>query len=302
MSQEMSHKLKCYPEARFGDFSDQDGTIRFFTRVNALLEPNFTVLDVGCGRGAYGQDPVRYRRNLRVLRGKCQRVIGIDVDPEAADNPFVDDFHLIAGDTWPVASDSIDLAVSDYVLEHVLDPDIFFAECARVLKVGGCLCLRTPNRLGYVAMASSCIPNRLHATVLKMLGKSRGAEDVFPTVYRCNTRGKIRRAMRRQGFDACVYTFEDEPTYLCFSRVAYTLGNWGCRLIPPMFRGNLFVFGRKAAASSKSVRGWHDSTASASMPAERVASTCCSPHAVDRARLETRRLETQEAPKECSAH
>jgi hypothetical protein len=116
------------------------------------------------------------------------------------------------------------------------------------------LCVRTPNRHGYVAIAARLIPNRLHAAVLKCLGKGRGAKDVFPTVYRCNTAGKIRRAMRRQGFEACVYSHEDEPTYLCFSRIAYALGDICRRFIPPVCRGNLFVFGRKQGAAEAGLR------------------------------------------------
>ena len=34
-----------YPESKFGGFTDLDGTIRFYLRVNALLEPGFTVVD-----------------------------------------------------------------------------------------------------------------------------------------------------------------------------------------------------------------------------------------------------------------
>lgn len=245
MSREQSFKLHCYPEAHYGGFSEHDGTIRFYSRVNSLLSSEATVLDIGCGRGAYANDVVPYRRSLRIFRGKCRQVIGIDVDPAGHENPYLDEFRLIAGDQWPVADESIDLAVADYVLEHVEKPDQFFSECARVLKVGGTLCLRTPNRLGYVALAAQCIPNRLHAAVLKRLGKTRGAEDTFPTVYRCNTRGQLRRVMERHAFDAHVYSYEDEPTYFVFSRMAYTLGTVWRRLIPSMFRGNLFVFARK---------------------------------------------------------
>ena len=69
---------RFYPEARFGGFSDVDGTITFYTRVQAMLSPDSVVLDVGCGRGAGLQDDsVVYRRELRRLRGRCQRVIGI---------------------------------------------------------------------------------------------------------------------------------------------------------------------------------------------------------------------------------
>ena len=47
-----------YPESLFGGFTDVDGTITFFTRVNALIDSSSVVLDVGCGRGVYGEDTV----------------------------------------------------------------------------------------------------------------------------------------------------------------------------------------------------------------------------------------------------
>jgi hypothetical protein len=56
----MPYKSRFFPETRFGGFTYVDGTVNFFTRVNALLEPGSVVLDVGCGRGGYVADPVNY--------------------------------------------------------------------------------------------------------------------------------------------------------------------------------------------------------------------------------------------------
>ena len=246
MSEE-SFRLGSYPEANFGGFSDVDGGIKFYPRVNALLEPSSVVLDIGCGTGAYRHDDVIFRRNLRILRGKCRRVIGIDIDEAARENPFLDEFRPIREDRWPVEDGTIDLCVSDYVLEHVAQPELFFAECARVLKPGGSVCARTPNRFGYVAIVAQLIPNRWHPLILRKAGKTREVEDVFPTLYRCNTAGRIRRLMRRYGFEGCVLRHEDEPTYLLFWKTAYYLGAVVHRLTPPIFRGNLLVYCRKAA-------------------------------------------------------
>lgn len=41
------------------------------------------------------------------------------------------------GDPWPYAEGSFDVVVSNQVLEHVADADLFFAELARVLAPGG---------------------------------------------------------------------------------------------------------------------------------------------------------------------
>src|SRR5262245_60292686 len=98
----MSYLNLYYPESRFGGFTDVDGTITFYNRVHSFITPESVVLDVGCGRGEYDEDIVAVRRERRILKGKVQRVIGIDVDPAGQTNPFLDEFHLINGDRWPV--------------------------------------------------------------------------------------------------------------------------------------------------------------------------------------------------------
>ncbi len=244
----MDYKNIFYPESRFGDFTDVDGTIAFYLRVNALLSPSAVALDVGCGRGAYAEDPIPLHRELRVLKGKCARVIGLDVDEDARQNPFLDEFHLIqgkAGERWPVEDGSIDVCVCDFVVEHVADPRAFFAECRRVLKRGGVLCIRTPNALNYIALASRAVPNKLHAKVLGRVQENREARDVFPTLYRCNTRSVLQRSLTRHGFESAVYGYEADPAYLSFSRVAYAVGVAHQKLAPGALKATLFAFARK---------------------------------------------------------
>lgn len=135
-----------YPEAKFGGFSDVDGTVAFYSRVSALLTPAMSLVDFGCGRGAQVEDTVVYRRHLRTFRGRVRRVVGVDVDAVGINNPTIDEFRLLApGGMWPIDSSSVDLVFSDCVMEHLPDPDLFFSEAVRVLRKGGYLCLRTPN-------------------------------------------------------------------------------------------------------------------------------------------------------------
>jgi SAM-dependent methyltransferase len=240
----MDSLQRFYPESRFGGFSDIDGTMVFFNRVNSLLDPSFVVLDVGCGRGGFDADPILVRRNLRILRGKVAKVIGIDVDRQAQSNPFVDEFRLIEGSSWPIEKGSIDLIVCDNVLEHIADPDALFGEVRRVLRIGGYLCLRTPNRWNYIAQAAMLIPRRYHSRVTSMVQAERKEEDVFPAFYRCNTIRKLRNTLRRYGFESVVYGYEAEPSYLAFSTIAYLLGVLHQRLAPGFMRPALFAFGR----------------------------------------------------------
>ncbi len=42
-------KLRYFPESQFGGYSDIEKLVVFYLRVRSLLEPSFTVLDIGCG-------------------------------------------------------------------------------------------------------------------------------------------------------------------------------------------------------------------------------------------------------------
>jgi len=240
----MKYKELFYPEARFGGFTDIDGTIAFFNRINALLAPSFMVLDVGCGRGAYANDPIQLRQKLRILKGKVSRVIGIDVDPLAQENPFLDEFHLIKEGDWPIANDSVDLIVCDHVLEHIGNPAQFFSAARRTLKEGGYFCIRTPNRWSYIAIAATLIPNRYHSKVTSVVQEGRKAEDVFPTLYKCNTIRHIKNMMKKHGFEGVVYGYEAEPSYLSFSKSVYWLGVLHQRFAPRFLKPVIFAFGK----------------------------------------------------------
>jgi SAM-dependent methyltransferase len=240
--------LQVYPEAAFGGFTRCDGTIPFLDRVRALLPERGNLLDIGCGRGQQSEDPCRFRRSLFDLREPGRHMFGIDVDPAAEGNPFLDEFRRIEDVLrWPIDDASIDLAISVSVLEHVPDPTAFFDEAARVLKPGGFLCLRTPNKRSYPSIAARIVPNRHHAAVVGKTQIGRKGEDVFPTVYRCNTAGALRRQCRRLGLAHAVYAIEGEPSYLQFSPLLYRLFAVLHPLTPPMFRTTLYLFAQKNA-------------------------------------------------------
>ena len=242
----MEFQEAFYPESRFGGYTDVDGTVVFYNRVNSLLRPKYVVLDVGCGSGAYGHENVDIRRTLRILRHKVSRVIGIDKDPHAKGNPFVDEFRLIEQDTWPVTDNEIDVVVCDYVLEHVEHADAFFSEAHRALKDNGVLCIRTPNLWGYPYWIAALTPNRFHSSIVGIAQSDRPRQEVFPTFYRCNTVRRIRRLMDKYEFDYVVYTHEPEPAYLTFSKCAYRLGVAYQRHAPRLFRSIILAFGRNA--------------------------------------------------------
>src|SRR5947209_4817367 len=102
-----------YRETGAGGFTRVDGSIAFYTRINALLEQSMVVLDLGAGRGAFFDGTSRYRRDLLKLQGKVAKVIGIDVDRAILAHPALDDAMVYDGGRLPLSDQSVDMVVSD---------------------------------------------------------------------------------------------------------------------------------------------------------------------------------------------
>ena len=229
-----------------GGFSRVDGTIAFYSRVGALLAecgPDPLVVDFGAGRGAFLDDPVRARRDARLLKGRAGRVVGIDIDEAVLGNPSVDEAHVVkVGDPVPLGEGSVDLVVSSYAFEHVADPAWASGEIDRVLRPGGWMCALTPNRWGYIGLGARLVPNGLHVRALRRLQPSKKTEDTFPTTYLLNTPGVLRRWFPPDRYDHAVWTMDNEPAYVGRSAVAARLNKAVFSITPPALRSILFVF------------------------------------------------------------
>jgi ubiquinone/menaquinone biosynthesis C-methylase UbiE len=246
MSTVTSIRKRFYPEIEAGGFSRVDGTVAFYQRVNALVGTDSTVLDIGAGRGVgHIDDPVKYRRDLRNFKGRVASIHGIDIDEAVLENPSLDAAALIKNDTFPAQDNTYDLAFSDFTLEHVTDPVLFEAETRRVLKKGGWFCARTPNKNGYIALASRIIPDQHHPKILSAVQPHRKAEDVFPTIYRLNTKKDITQYFSPKNWDAFIYTHKAEPAYFGSSKFGWIMARACLSVTPEHFWPTLFVFMRR---------------------------------------------------------
>ena len=113
------------------------------------LEPEFRVLDAGCGSGSMGRLLAQ-----QVTRG---RVIGVDVNPsyldaarQYADAEGLTNLSFEVGNIFelPFPDDSFDLVWSKYVLQWVHDPVNAVAEFKRVTKSGGTIVCCNIDGLG----------------------------------------------------------------------------------------------------------------------------------------------------------
>jgi ubiquinone/menaquinone biosynthesis C-methylase UbiE len=160
----------------------------FLVTAQALAAKSQLVAEVGCGRGAL-VDLDKSGGAWQDLRGPGRRVIGIDIEDAGTENPVIDEFRLIGDDgRWPLDDASVDLAVSDFVLEHVTDPPAFVKELTRVLRPGGAFVARTVSRHSLLSAVARIVPNHSHAKVLTSLQPGREEQDVFRTAYQMNTR------------------------------------------------------------------------------------------------------------------
>lgn len=248
-AQRLKMLQSMFPEVRAGGFTRLDGTVEFYTRVNALLAPHMTVLDYGAGRAQWVEsDPVEIRRKLRLLRGKVEQVIGADIDPIVKKNQTVDRAIVLSpGEPLPLSDASVDLVLSDFTFEHVTDPAQLGAELTRVVREGGWVCARTPNKWGYIAASASLVPNKFHARALQRLQPGRKEMDVFPTIYKLNTRNDLRRAFPPGRWDLMMYGISTEPLYFGNSTLLWRAVGFINRHVPNPMSATHLIFLRRGA-------------------------------------------------------
>lgn len=238
-----------FPEVRAGGFSRLDSTVQFFQRIQALLTPESIVLDFGAGRGAFFEDPVPFRRDLRALKGRVREVIGADIDPVITTNPGLDRAIVIGPDgRLPLPDRSVNVIISDFTFEHIETPSAVAAELDRVLAPGDWICARTPNRFGYLAITSQLMPEALKLRVVRNSQPGRKEEDVFPTFYRMNTEAALKRCFPEARYDHCVIAWDAEPAYYFGKRWLYKVFKFINALTPDRFKIALLIFLHKTDA------------------------------------------------------
>jgi SAM-dependent methyltransferase len=213
---------------------------RFEEVIREYVADGSLVLDAGCGSGRIFRYDVG---STGVL------IVGVDVTTQLRDNPNIQ--RPVLGDVQvlPFADASFEVVLTSHVVEHLPRPAEAFREMARVLKPDGRLLLLTPNRFHYVPLLAGILPHRLHVRFNRSRGV--GERDIFPTVYRANTAGRLRRLLESAGLSVeKIERFETEPEYLAFHPLVYRLGVGYERLVNRFsllasLRVNLIAVARK---------------------------------------------------------
>jgi len=237
---------RFFPEARIDGYSFIDGTIAFYLKIKTLYAQSGMprVLDYGAGRGVFMEDASETRKWLHDLRVGAKEVIAVDIDEAVLQNTASHRQLIIDPHSpLPFKDNYFDIIVSDFVFEHVSNPEHVSRELLRVLVPGGWICARTANKFGYVAVMSRLIPDIFQRRALRHIQPERKSIDIFPAMYKlCSLRafheyfpGKAIIAMTTAG----------EPHYHFNNVGIYRLFLFLHRLMPSRFLPGLVVFIQK---------------------------------------------------------
>lgn len=230
------HKLS---QKYYGDHVG--GTTLFRNMVRSYLTRDSIVLDAGAGSGIGFQHD---------FRGKVRKVVGLDVVDEVADNPFLDEWVKADICITPFDDCYFDVIFSTYVFEHIQNTAAMVKEIYRILKPGGVLVVRTPNLWHYTTTFSRYTPYWIHK-LFRVHLEDAATEDVFPTVYRINTKRKMTKLFKACNFEIdTIQMVERVPSYLMWSVPAFLLGVLYERVVNrfnflSFFRANIFAVLRK---------------------------------------------------------
>ena len=163
---------------------------RYFAELSRVLPQNCRWLDVGCGTQIVPSWAMPITEQATLVK-RARMFIGADVDDALARHPLLTHRLMASASGLPFASSQLDFVTANMVVEHLDEPDKFFAEVARVLAPGGSLLFHTPNFRYYLVFLAWLCPEFIKKLVVAVL-EGRQETEIFRTFYRANTVPKVR--------------------------------------------------------------------------------------------------------------
>lgn len=201
-----------------------DDTMIIFHRLfGSVVKSGSSLLDLGCGRGNVIIDD--YRSMLK-------EAIGIDADHEAVKgNESLDRIEIGNVERLPFPDQSMDIVISQWVIEHLEHPEIVFAECYRVLRCGGVFLFVTPYAYSSVLLIKRLFGSSLTKKILKFM-YGREEQDCFETMYRANTTSDLQKLLKSAGFVEEALISNVDPSYWAFNRFCFSISSFFARVFP----------------------------------------------------------------------
>lgn len=157
----------------------------------AKKRKDLSFLDIGCG-GGFDSDPKIQQSIVQA----AANYIGIEPDEDIKLSDIFSSVHRCFFDDAPIKSDSIDIAFSVMVLEHLENPEVFWRKIHHILRPGGVFWGFTVEARHWFVWAS-LLTERLHIKdiYLNMLHGKRGEKryENYGVFYRSNTPKQIEK-------------------------------------------------------------------------------------------------------------
>ena len=180
---------------------------------DSLINADTVLLDAGCGEGGLTS---KYQSIARHVIGVDRYLMPIK---DTVELKWIVDADL---NQLPLPDSAFDVVMSSWVLEHLKQPEVMFAEVARVLRPGGHFLFITPNAYNYLIWARRLVPNNISTPLVDRI-YGRGEDYIFSTYYRANTRRSIDRALLPAGFECRAFDYISDPTYTAFNEALFRL-------------------------------------------------------------------------------
>jgi SAM-dependent methyltransferase len=184
--------------------------------VAALVGPQTRWLDVGCGRELLPNNKQLARR----LASTAARLVGVDPDVTLEENDYVHEKVRQRFDDYET-DERFDLLTLRMVAEHVEQPAAVADTVARLLAPGGRVVIYTVFKYAPVPLITSVVPFSWRHRVKRFLWRTE-EKDTFPTCFRMNTRGVLRRLFAAREMQEEWFALLDD----CRSLQRFRLGLW----------------------------------------------------------------------------
>jgi SAM-dependent methyltransferase len=169
--------------------------------LDSLVTPQTVWLDVGCGRDlSPGNAPTAHR-----LSDRCRKLVGIDPSDNIDDNSFVHERLRMPIEDHPPGR-AYNLITLRMVAEHIEAPQAVVKQLASLLLPGGQIVIYTVARYSPSVVVAANTPLSVHHAVKRLLWRTE-ERDTFPTVYRMNTRSKLKRLFSGEGLSEEMFAY-----------------------------------------------------------------------------------------------